>query len=204
MNQTEFSGIALDQPHDHNNAIVKADGGAIGITENPSALLRWITSGPQICQLIKDFDSTTMSSSSVKNKHHHDDIPSLHKLFLKNVCQLTETIDYLENPITVDSAELVSLNSKHVSDSQTLYEFERRGSKQYEAFRNCREKFYTPIKKNNFQIFESSSRKHKSKSPTKKLKQNCALFSNLFIVCQTRDLDLDTFFKYENRPFHLQ
>ena len=51
----QFSGLALDQAHEHNNAFVKADGGVIGITENPSALLRWMTSGPQISQLIKDF-----------------------------------------------------------------------------------------------------------------------------------------------------
>jgi len=28
----QFSGLALDQAHVHNNAIVKADGGAVGIT----------------------------------------------------------------------------------------------------------------------------------------------------------------------------
>ena len=28
----QFSVLALDQAHEHNNAIVKADGGAVGIT----------------------------------------------------------------------------------------------------------------------------------------------------------------------------
>ena len=55
----EFSGLALDQAHEHNNAFVKEDGGAVVITENTSALLRWMTSGPQISQLIKDFGMTT-------------------------------------------------------------------------------------------------------------------------------------------------
>ena len=50
---------------------------------------------------------------------------------------------------------------------------------------------------NKFQIFESASRKNRGKI----LKQNCALFSNLFIVCQTRGLDLDMFFKHENQAF---
>ena len=53
--------MALDQAHEHNNAFIKADGGAVGITENLSALLRWMTSGPQISQLIKDFDMTKKS-----------------------------------------------------------------------------------------------------------------------------------------------
>jgi len=33
-----FSSIWLDQAHEHLNAQVKSDGGAIGLTENPGAL----------------------------------------------------------------------------------------------------------------------------------------------------------------------
>ena len=47
----QFSGIALDQAHEHNNAHIKSEGGVIGITEKASALLRWLTSGPAICKL---------------------------------------------------------------------------------------------------------------------------------------------------------
>lgn len=35
---------------------MKSDGGAIGITEKPSALLRWMTSGPEVCQLVNELD----------------------------------------------------------------------------------------------------------------------------------------------------
>ena len=35
-----FSSIPLDQAHEQNNELIKGEGGAIGITENPSALLR--------------------------------------------------------------------------------------------------------------------------------------------------------------------
>ncbi len=38
-----FSAIVIDQTHEHNNnAIVKGDGGAIGLTENSAALHRWM------------------------------------------------------------------------------------------------------------------------------------------------------------------
>ena len=37
-----FSGVALDQAHEHNNRLVKSDGGVIGITENETALLPWM------------------------------------------------------------------------------------------------------------------------------------------------------------------
>ena len=40
MNKTlkRFSSIAIDQAHEQNNAMVKGEGGAVGLTENPNAL----------------------------------------------------------------------------------------------------------------------------------------------------------------------
>ena len=35
----------------------------------------------------------------------------------------------------------------------------------------------------------------------KQVKKDLVLFSNLFIICQTLQLDLNEFFKYENQPF---
>ena len=37
-----FSSIPIDQAHEQNNALIKGDGGAVGVTDNPSALLRWM------------------------------------------------------------------------------------------------------------------------------------------------------------------
>ena len=36
--QMVFSSIPIDQAHEQNNACIKGDGGAIGLTDNPSAL----------------------------------------------------------------------------------------------------------------------------------------------------------------------
>ena len=35
-----FSAIAIDHAHEQNNAHIKGDGGAVGLTDNPSALRR--------------------------------------------------------------------------------------------------------------------------------------------------------------------
>ena len=38
-----FSVIDIDhQVHEQPNAVIKGEGGAIGVTEDPSALLRWM------------------------------------------------------------------------------------------------------------------------------------------------------------------
>ena len=108
----KMSGIALDQAHEHNNCLIKSDGGVIGITENESALLRWMTSGPAICQLIQSF-SLVPNDQSIKS--HHEDIPSVHKSFFSDVKQLADTIEEIGNPFLEDSKELVSLDSNLVS-----------------------------------------------------------------------------------------
>ena len=50
-----FSGNAIDQAHEQNNASVKGDGGAVGLTENPAALRCWMVSGPEMARLIGEF-----------------------------------------------------------------------------------------------------------------------------------------------------
>ena len=48
----EFSSMVIDQAHEQVNAVVKGDGGAIGVTEDPSALRRWMVAGPQVSHLV--------------------------------------------------------------------------------------------------------------------------------------------------------
>ena len=54
-----FSGIALDQAHEHNNRLVKSGGRVIGITELETALLCWMTAGPEVCHLVKSYKEST-------------------------------------------------------------------------------------------------------------------------------------------------
>lgn len=48
--------ISIDQAHEQHNAIVKCEGGAIGLTENPSALRRWMIAGPETARIITEFE----------------------------------------------------------------------------------------------------------------------------------------------------
>ena len=42
-----FSCIAIDHAHEQSNAVIKGKGGAVGITDNPSALHRWMIAAPE-------------------------------------------------------------------------------------------------------------------------------------------------------------
>ena len=55
-----FSGIAIDQAYEQNNASGKGDGGGVGLTENPAALRRWMVTGPEMARLIGEYEVSTM------------------------------------------------------------------------------------------------------------------------------------------------
>ena len=44
--------MTFDQGHEQNNAQVKILGGAVGLTENPSAFLRWMVAGPELSRTV--------------------------------------------------------------------------------------------------------------------------------------------------------
>ena len=61
----QFSAIAIDQAHEQNNAVVKGDGGAIGLTENPSALKSCMLYGPEMARLTYEFDKFMQKNAVV-------------------------------------------------------------------------------------------------------------------------------------------
>ena len=54
--QKTFSSIALEQNHEQLIEFIKGDGGAVGLTENPAALLRCMVVGPEVARVINEFD----------------------------------------------------------------------------------------------------------------------------------------------------
>ena len=54
-----FSSIPIDQAHEQNNALLKGDGGAVGVTDNRSALLHWMVAGPEVARAIESYEMAT-------------------------------------------------------------------------------------------------------------------------------------------------
>ena len=63
--------------------------------------------------------------------------------------------------------------------------------------------FYEPITKNKFPLFGSKQKPDSKaiKSKLANLKDDCNLFSRLFISCQSRQCDLADFFQHENQKY---
>ena len=52
----KFSALAIDQAHGQSNALIKGDGGAMGITENSSTLRRWMVAGPEVTHMVSQYE----------------------------------------------------------------------------------------------------------------------------------------------------
>ena len=118
-----YSSIAIDCAHEQHNKCVKGDGGAIGLMENSSELLRWMVSGPEIARAVNEFE-TDEDNSHQEQRHtnssilHHDETKGVQKEFKKSVLKLAATITEMGNPFLETSTDLLVLDSRDIVDAE--------------------------------------------------------------------------------------
>ena len=79
----EFSALAIDQAHEHANALIKGEGGAIGVTEDPSALRRWMVAGPEVSHLVRTYEKISEGKDANEEHQHHERTAHVQKTFLE-------------------------------------------------------------------------------------------------------------------------
>ena len=164
-----FSAVAIDQAHEQNNASVKGDGGAVGLTENHAALRRWMVSGPEMARLIREFEGATEKRQEI-DRRHHDQKRNVQTKFAQDVQSLTRTIEEMGNPFTEYSNDLLVLNSRDVVDTaiaDTMWQMEKLGLEQYETYVverlvNQTVSITDPIRRNNLHLFSHPPVREKS------------------------------------------
>lgn len=208
--QRRFCAMPLDQAHEQNNANIKDSGGAIGLTENPKALKRWMVGGPEQARLLTEFEKQYSGDDPEDFKSHEEGF-STQQTFKKQVNKLCATITTMGNPFIEESKELMSLCSHDCVDQAVVGTFrnmEHLGKEQYEEYvtnvlveRN--RSIHQPIKRNNIMIFKQPTARNKSKmkQQLEDIKSDYSLFSQLYISCQVRGDDNDEFFMHENHPW---
>ena len=206
-----FSSIAIDQAHVQNNKIVKGDGGAVGLLQNPKALLRWTVAGPEISRATEEFEANCLSDSGKTNLKHHELTLSAQSTFANEVRHLVQVIEDMGNPFMEESADLLVLDSQDIADSaivQTVRTIEKIGQDQYDKYMSERviertASVYDTISRNKMPLFSQPPLTDSSnpKQSLKFLKSDCALFLRLYIASQTCDGDLDNFFQHENHTY---
>ena len=107
-----FSSIPIDQAHEQNNALIKGDGGAVGLTDNPSALLRWMIAGPEVARAIEELGVGHQHWGRREDTRHRDQTPSVQTSFAKYVRSLVSLIEEISNPFEEESMDLIVLDTK--------------------------------------------------------------------------------------------
>ena len=198
----DFSAMAIDQAHEQNNSIIKGDGGAIGLTEDPAALRRWMVA--EVSRLLAAYEAMSGTIYTRIDSRHHEATVGAQTAFFENVKTMTTVLQDMGNPFQDESSDLLSLDTKNIADpslAKLVATHNERGLQQFEVFlgglHNEECSFYNPIKKNKVAFFKQEQ--HVSSSKEKAPKGDCRLFSRLFISCQTRQCDLQEFFRHENQ-----
>lgn len=130
-------------------------------------------------------------------------------MFYRDVTALTKTIEEMGNPFMEETEDLLVLDTKEIMSLDAvvrLHKVEEVGMAQYESFITERlvqrsKSLYDPIKRKDLGIFKCPSSKtvSKTKQQLSSAKNDCLLFSRLYISCQTREGNLDEFFQHENQ-----
>ena len=203
-----LSAIAIDQAHEQNNASVKGDGGAVGLTENPAALRRWMVSGPEMARVIGEFEVSTKKRQD-KDWRHHEQKKHVQMAFARDVKALSGAMEEMGNPFSESSSDLLVLDSRNIADTavaDVVRQIKKLGHDQYQAYVeerlvNQTKPITNPLKRNNLPLFRPPPIKAKSSKQLQlsTLKNNCSLFSRLYIASQVCSGDLDEFFQHENQ-----
>jgi len=112
---------------------------------------------------------------------------------------------------THSSKEILNADTKEIMGNDlvnNVKNVEAIGEQQYQEFvENRLEKrtvsLFKTIKKNKLALFRTPKAKETSKHKMQlnSVKQDCAMFAQLYISCQARGGDLDDFFRHENRSY---
>ena len=135
--------------------------------------------------------------------------PIVHTSFAKDVRALVGVIEELVNPFEEESMDLVVLDTNEIAGSsavETVRNVMKIGQEQFQAFtRDCMgertKSINDAIRRNKLKVFNTSTPRSvsKGKQQLASLRNDVALFSRPYIGCQTRDGNLEEFFRHENQ-----
>ena len=147
--EKKFSAMPIDQAHEQNNAIVKATGGAVGLTENPVAFARCMVAGPEMARLLKEFEINFLEEKECENYLHHEQSLSTQKTFQKQVLNLVKTINEMGNPFKDDFKELVALDTHNCANESVITTVNVK-----EVIKERTTSIHDPIKKSSLALFK--------------------------------------------------
>ena len=102
-----FSSLPIDHAYEQMNKKIKGVGGAIGLTENPQMLVRWMVAGPELCRVVEEFEGV---QNELDKLPHHEEGRASQRRFLCHVRDLIDVILMNGNPFEEQLRGLVFLD----------------------------------------------------------------------------------------------
>ena len=102
----EFSALAIDQAHEQANAVIKGDGGAICVTEDPSALRRWMIADPEVSHLVAKYESASEAKDADENTRHHEQAEHTQNAFFDKVQKIYTVMKDMGNPFMDEAGDI--------------------------------------------------------------------------------------------------
>ena len=164
--------------------------------------------GPEVSHLVAQYEAASGTKEGIEHTSHHEQTERAQRMFLEKVEKLSQAMIDMGNPFQEESRDLLSLDTKdiaHHTAAELIGTHYEKGRVRFQEFMKGLEEeeestFYQPIKKNRVDFFRQEPASVDS-SKQKVLKEDCQLFSKLFLSCQSRECDLKEFFRHENQPF---
>lgn len=140
-----------------------------------------MVAGPEICRLVTEYEDVHDSKKNMSTTHH-EQTPSVQKAFLLDVKNVVDEFTEKGNPFEETGKYLYSLDT-NVIVSPVMH--------------------FMTLSKNNVTWLKASSKESASRSKVanKALKGKSTLFLQMYLGCQSRGGDVDTFFQHENHAW---
>ena len=168
-----------------------------------------MVAGPEQARLINEFEAFFDTGSEDLINHHETGL-SYQQQFKDDVTKFVYAMTVMGNPFLKEGSELMTLDSHECYEtvSHSMSIIRCLGLQKYVSFKdNVLTKHATsiqePIRRNNLALFKRPGEKkiNKQKSTLCRVKQDCNLFSHLYISSQVRATDMDIFFRHENNAY---
>ena len=166
---------------------------AVGLMMNPGALRCWTVAGPEVVRMVNEFEALQSHDQTTEHRHHEQHL-GVQTSLLKEVKSLVAVIEEMGNPFLEQSQDLLVLDTRDIVDQsvgESVRKTEELGEKQYHNFVDERlVKREVPITdvihKNKLVLLSHPPPKppSKQKMQVTALKNDCNLFSRLYISCQ--------------------
>ena len=127
---------------------MKGDGGALGLTENISQLMRWMVAGPEMARVIGEFNDSVENIREKQSKgpdiKHHEQVKSVQSTFAKQVWSFCHTIEEMANPFKEQTSDLLVIDTRYIVGDEvvtTVRYIQTLGKEQYDINQSMYQNF---------------------------------------------------------------